>query len=726
MFIKKVIMKNFGIVENQTLHFSNGINLFCGDNGKGKSTVLRAIALLIFNQYTGTLADYIKWGHEEEGFEISSEFSHMKVDYLIEYEYTKKKSNKKLTNLTTGEILENSSIIEFLNNLFDMKRAVASIISFENNIDLISTSPAERREYLKGIYDLNFKEQLKSIDEELLITKSSIITYQQKIIVLEGLEFNKLQLIRKPFSEENYKEKIRSEGILRNTISELKNKQKEVRTYEEKFKKLKLELLFEEDRTKAYIETLDSYNLSYKDLTKKYNELGEFSIEEFEEEKKTKAKVLDRDLKDLREEKEELEKEFKSLKSPRIQSGLLDDLDKLNEYLSETRGFKLQEENSLIPLTEGICPTCGQVIKKTDLSEKDIKSKKENINNRINSYQKELDKTKESIAKLKIKINSQDKIKEEFLSSSRNLERKIDRTNSYIEKQTQEIKNLDSTIQNKIDSARNVFDRDKNKFKNELEGLKNKIDHVYSKQKANNEDIIKIKKELDEVETFLSHVKFSRSEIFENEDKLEEVIESIDLYKNTIASNKEKKSLNEEIERKSIERDENVKEVKKDLEKLHETESIIILSKSILSKEFPSFVISRMIKSLKMYVNEFLANVYPKYEIELVESRSSLRVLYGPNLIDVKLASGFEQQIFSFAWKYALGKIQNYGLLILDEVDSAASAKNSEKLYHTLAKMYDFFKQVFVISHKPEIQELLSNDYDANVYYAEEGEYIKI
>ena len=160
-----------------------------------------------------------------------------------------------------------------------------------------------------------------------------------------------------------------------------------------------------------------------------------------------------------------------------------------------------------------------------------------------------------------------------------------------------------------------------------------------------------------------------------------------------------------------------------ELIKAQERVALTEFASKILSREFPSFVISRMISSLTFYVNEFLSKVYPNYDIEIVESKNSLRVLYGPNRSDVKLASGFEQQIFSFAWKYALGKIQNYGLLILDEVDSAASSENSEKFYSTLAKMDSCFKQIFIVTHKQEIKDLLANDFDASVYEVYKGEY---
>ena len=150
---------------------------------------------------------------------------------------------------------------------------------------------------------------------------------------------------------------------------------------------------------------------------------------------------------------------------------------------------------------------------------------------------------------------------------------------------------------------------------------------------------------------------------------------------------------------------------------------MITVAKGMVQREFPSFVISRMVQSLSDYVNEFLDKVYPKYQISIEEAKNSLNILYGEYKTDVKMASGFEKSAFSLAYMYALGKIQAYGLLICDEGDATASDENSARFYKMLGKSTDWLEQIMCITHKEEIKELLRNDFHAQVFTVENGVY---
>jgi DNA repair exonuclease SbcCD ATPase subunit len=50
-----------------------------GENGQGKSTLIKAIMLAVFDEYDGTLADYINW--ESKFFKVIVGFSHGGVQY---------------------------------------------------------------------------------------------------------------------------------------------------------------------------------------------------------------------------------------------------------------------------------------------------------------------------------------------------------------------------------------------------------------------------------------------------------------------------------------------------------------------------------------------------------------------------------------------------------------------------------------------------------------------
>lgn len=717
MFIESARIKNFGIIAEEEFSFSSGINMFYGENGEGKSTVLKALAMLIFNQYTGKIADYIRWDHEEEGFDISSNFSHQNIHYLIEYTYTEKKSNKKLTNLDTKESYDNSAVSEYLNDLFDMKRAVASVISFENNIDLISTSPAERREYLKGIYDLNFKEKLKSIEEELTLAKEDILISQQKILILEGLDFEKLQLIRKPFSETIYEQYLIDTKDLRDEIISKKQRKIDIEKLERnviiKERALRNEKVIKEEIS----DLIDSLDFKKSKLEKQLADFGEFSTVKLDEEKTYQTNIINTKLYTLRQDRILFTEKLENLEEPKVDLAVKNNLKDYEKNIIKLTMDIAREEKELETFKSGKCPTCGKPVDSSFI---------EKTQDHLEKDSDILASDKKAVIRFKTTREEERQSQLKYEENKREIERKIVGIESDTKEQLQAILFLDERTQNKIDRARNDFDQDLNEIKNNISRSEDRKELQESKLKQSEKAIDDIKDEIEFAELAVKKNPFNPEDILELEKRLSEIITKTDSYYNVLATNEEKKRQNKETARKEEERDLSVKELKVDLEKNHEIESITILAKKILSKEFPSFVISRMIESLKMYVNEFLAKVYPKYELDLKENKSSLRVLFGPKSTDVKLASGFEQQIFSFAWKYALGKIQNYGLLMLDEVDSAASVENSERFYNTLAKMDDYFKQVFVISHKPEIQELLSTDYQATIYSVEDGVYSRI
>jgi DNA repair exonuclease SbcCD ATPase subunit len=143
----------------------------------------------------------------------------------------------------------------------------------------------------------------------------------------------------------------------------------------------------------------------------------------------------------------------------------------------------------------------------------------------------------------------------------------------------------------------------------------------------------------------------------------------------------------------------------------------------ILKTEFPVYVISRVVKNIEKSMNDFLKKTYGgRYNVEVSDKKNALHILYGPKKKDVSLASGYEKQIFSSAFRLALCHAMGNKSVLLDEVDSAASDKNSEVLYNVLGELVgNGIEQMIVISHKSSTRSLLESDYDAEVITFENG-----
>ena len=52
-YLKRLTLINFRSYENVTIEFDKGINAFVGESGKGKTNILRALALLFYNEPRG-------------------------------------------------------------------------------------------------------------------------------------------------------------------------------------------------------------------------------------------------------------------------------------------------------------------------------------------------------------------------------------------------------------------------------------------------------------------------------------------------------------------------------------------------------------------------------------------------------------------------------------------------------------------------------------------------
>jgi DNA repair exonuclease SbcCD ATPase subunit len=243
------------------------------------------------------------------------------------------------------------------------------------------------------------------------------------------------------------------------------------------------------------------------------------------------------------------------------------------------------------------------------------------------------------------------------------------------------------------------------------------------------EKIVNCKEKIKKV---LNNIESSNSEILENSEKLNGILvpdkpvfdENIKIKINNIESIIKEYEKIETINEQIVKNNEEIlneqtcdKEEKEKLSKEKETiiEDIEGLKKGkiILQKEFPNYVITQLSSGLEKNINYFLSRTYDKYELVIEDKSDSIFILYGPEKKDCNLASGYERQIFNLATKYAFGKIQDLKLLIVDEIDSQGDIDNSLKMYNLLGSLNDMYSQIFVISHKPDVQELLCSNYNA-------------
>lgn len=702
MKITSLSIENFGIISNESFNFEDGVFVFSGDNGEGKSTVLKALSLLLFNRVPGKMSDYIQWGKEEAS--VGCIFSHNGSEYKTLMKIGSSGTERLLKNTSTNEeITSTSAVNEKINEILDVKRAIASTTSFEHEIDLITTSPSERREYLKKVYDLSFKTEKEKIESDIEKAKTSSTSLSSEITTLKSLEFDLQQLERPPFPKSSYEEKVNYTSFLREAIkdqeSELSDDKKKLKEIENKKSRKNLK----EEEKNDLLKEIESTESKIEAQTQKIDNLHYVDVSGIEQKYTEKRQKIITRISSLKEDIE-LSKNAIENRIPRDKELLQYTPETHEEIQNKVYSLKASLSNlegKSKSLSDGLCPVCGTEFDSHDLSQFDhdienLESELEVNTSKLadmNSKKKKFD----DLTELEKEYSSRIKSFIESLKTAQDQEKELDKN------EEEEISNKKKENKNLLTSAKEVLDL----YKTSIDDKKKMISNIET-------EISKLESDIKEDRLLRNNIELIEEQITKMTANLRELEDDIKSYDKVISLNEEKKKINEAIESKKQKRDEKLIELQNSLEDTENNLSSYKLALKILTKDFPSFVLSRLIDNLQSYTNEFLQQVYPKYTLSFEESKSTLSVLY--NGVDVKLASGFEKQVFSFAYKYALGKIQNYNILFLDEVDSAASEENSKLFYDTLAKMKDFFSQIFIITHKQDTKELLSSDHGAIVY----------
>lgn len=711
MFIRSLKLKNFQTIRNAEFRFRKGIICFTGNNGEGKSTVLHAIVMLLFNSYDGNLKDYITWGEKE--FQISMEFSHEGKNYSEFYSYSLTKgSERQLQILDTGETFTGNSCVSKLAEVLDPSQASAAIVAMENQQNLVNTTPSQRREYLKKIYSLEFKEELEKIAQDVSRTEDDIIRLQSKKDVLVASEYP-LKTERELPDRDEYEKSVENLRKIDQRIAEAQKKAEELDTLRKEEHELSDEVIGTGYSLSKLRETLDRLTSENQDLKKEIASLeAEDPSAEIAQETKEEQESYELEKQMLQKKILQKQSELETVPVPvRVSRKPYETVAQRETELS----YAYEESNRKIKiLSQGKCPTCGREISSSELEAEEKKNQE----------------LKEELERMKERKKAE--------------QERLDELNSYNEDAKQQQFILEKTLNEAVHSLSSLEESHKNrveKFQLLLEQKKLRIENKISQNKIRIESNDKVYQSSCETMDSLTSQKSSAEKKLEQLRKKMEVLEDpwgliqlleqdkkdpqriVDEYESAVSYNRSIQVYNEEMLKKSAERDKQVAELEDELLELSRKKTMMAVAKGLVQREFPSFVISRMVETLSAFVNEFLQKVYPKYQISIEESKNSLNFLFGEYKSDVKMASGFEKSVFSLAYMYALGKIQSYGLLICDEGDAAASDENATRFYRTLGHSLEWIDQIMCITHKEEIKELLRNDFHAQVFHVEKGEY---
>ena len=663
------------------LDFDNGVNLIIGNNGAGKSSALLAVAMCLNEDKKGeSYKDYIQNNFDHAYVYLSATIKGKPIEFNVTlnnkggtpFERVVKYDSKEYKNSEVSDLLES----------FDIKYFSNIIMSMQGEDDITKLKPAERERYLQKLLNFDFTEQIKSIDETLAECKDNI-SYNRGSIEANktAIETNKASI--KQVAEVNFTEK------------DIKDTEKEIKAKEEAFTQVTknieaIKRLSDEKNSLEY-----KYNLKDRDILSIQSK-----IKELENSKNEKSKLESEliELETLYKTKSD-EKSIAEVNKANIKheiDTLKDKQSNINSKLAEAK-VSLSVANKKVELmNDGKCPTCGHDFssdeKDTAISERDaIKKEYDSLSNNASDIVLDIRKRASDFRTADDALTS---INKEIL--------KIEYDINFIKKSISAISEVDADISRYTEKLK-IEEDELNSIKNSLTKIN---DSIAASPKV--EDISVLNSELSELRSKLSkynEVIMQNNIILMNNKKLEDSIKDLEAKNESII---------------------------KDIDTAIKKESVYNEAKQVFSKNLPNYLVVKTCAKLEKEMNDFIHIIFPDMEVRLYQNKRGVEFFYTPskltvktldkdNLINVKMASGFEKAVLSIAFKVSLCKAYGLDFAFFDEIDSAGTEENSEKMFRSLIGN-GVFSQVFIITHKPAVRDVITSIAPkVQTYYVKSG-----
>ncbi len=725
MYINSITIENFRTQRDRvTFEFTDGINLIFGRNGTGKSTVLKAMRLLLLDICDATnLDEYIN--EHAETFNIEMDFSHNNHNYLEKYRHGLKGADIRelyIDDFDKPVYNTLATVKEALIDILDPHLGEHALAMMQDSKAIIELKPAPRLDLFKKIKNINFQKGADDLNTQIKDLKDTKIRdFDIKISVLENKEYKELDVEDLPFTEKELQVKNESVTLVSKQISDIEKDQlildqKNIELEGLNKTKSEIEVNIETNDTNLEDKSSKRTTLTNNDIVK----VKEFSdsiikcntdIENHIFDTTETDKQYDLDKAELEKTISDTQTEIDAIKIERIRKVDYDtQRDELISGISSCENSIALERKSIKMMEEGNCPTCGNVFKSSSIIEAKDELEKLKLDKR--SYEEDL-----------IKVDADKKEQDKELTDlETNKNRKVLLTERVTSAKS-ELEKFERDSSKNASEAITIFENEKGLLKELLKG----------KESAKKEYEDSYKKSLDEYDEDIENLEVKGRElqfdfnlrIIEIQTKEKEISEikiddktSLELQITTLKQNIENyntifqhnvtaKKFNEDL----------VIEKKEDLDKKHQLEfdKRKVLeeienkgeARTILLKSFPNFIINNTIQDMEDSMNTFVDTVYNKsLNLTLKSTATSLKFLSGSSekrKRDVRNLSGAESFLTCLSFVDTLNQELDLGCILLDEIDQALDLANTKILFDIITSLE--YKQIFLITHNKYMQD---------------------
>lgn len=644
---KNIRLKDFSIIKDLYLNFEKGMfHVITGDNGSGKSSFINALALVLFEYKSGdSFKEYVRFGTEFSKVEFNALFKGKPINFDVTINASQNKLPLERKMTYDGKEYVNSEVKTFLSENFDIPVIQNIMFSIQKEYGNISTmTPSVLRDMLQSMFNISFEDEIKQIRSNIDVLQSEVNSYAVDIAVIERTKYDlENSLI---LAEEDEIETIQKS---------LQSSKVTLEIYKQNAIHLNIKSKYESNKI-AYEEAIESIK-TFKDEIDKL---------------KDKKSILENSLQDYKSEYD-----FINEKITKIRYDLNIAKEKSTETKIELANLNKDYENVSLHKADherGLCIRCQRPYSSDEDHE---------FNTLLEDKMKLVTSTKISLDSILQNCNQLDTDLKNGVKRFSELDRKIKEVNNDISDMGTLIGIKTNMMSNNEGSIRFL--------KTELDQMRSSYETVKNTSEITRIQIQTLEKNIENNEMFISNEKMKRSK-------------NADIYlRNTELINKQK---SDELIKNDLIRKTNDNQIK-----INSNLKAI----DILSVDMVNHVIVKMCSELEEYINEFIDSIKSNLRVKLLKTKKGVELYVTPNNASsdkpsewstIKMCSGFEKDLISLAFKIALARAYNLRILILDEIDSAATSENSGRLFSLIAKITDF-DSVIVVSHKDSVRNIL-------------------
>jgi len=665
--IKSIELVDFLSHSDTKLEFKDGVTIFVGDNGAGKSSVIDAITYALFGKHKrsdvkslirrGTNQSYakIEFSIRDKQYEAFRKIKNKSSNYL-EAKFFETTNNNRI-DIVSGERKQyNESMKEEVEKIIGMdykKLQIASIVQQGQLNAIIDLGATERQELINNIIGI---DKLDIASKYML---ENIKKFREKIKTDLNYNDNDIETLIRNF--EKYQQDIKETEPKKNQL-ELKQKQ-----IQEKLKGLQNELEIETPK----IDKINQLELRKNELLK-YVKEREGVIQQQISENERKIRDCEGCFEEIKENT------GFEVKIQKVEEAVEETLKKIQDISNQIASLKEKQIlASKLQLKDNKCPVCDSTgITKLNpfFQEEHIKDKIIKLQQDIKLKEKERDmytqKRKEFLEKVQKTQGAEATLRAHSINTREELIK--------IQKETQiQKEKLPLTNDSDLKQISQVDNQTKLIFENIL-----KLE--LETKGFREEEFLNLKKTIMEKQSELSQI----------DQEMGRMLEKIDLAKKEI--NEIKKIISE------------LKQVREYILKLEKIEKNIFNKKGSVATSLRSWALN----SISLKASEYLSSLNTKIQ-RISLSEKDITCYSNTETLDLKSLSGGESISIALALRLGMASLlgsSNLNVMILDEPTTHLDAERKKLLVGILSQLSKSSNsqspmQFLIITHDEEIFE---------------------